>query len=122
MAEHHTEAALKLLESWRAVLDNQAKAIEQGDMKLLEGFIKESATIQHQLQQVLSSSKQLNKDRTVAELMRDLHREQGTIIVSLHKLTEELSREIISLRKHKDSLAGYKQKNDPSPSFLNKRT
>lgn len=122
MAEHHPEAALKSLKSWRTVLGKQSKAVEEGKIKDLEVLMKESATIQQNLQKMLSSSTQILKEGKIADLIRDLHQEQGRLIDSLQSQTEELGKEIGMLHKNKTSLGGYKQKKDSPPRFMSKRT
>ncbi len=122
MAEHRPETALNLLESWQTVLDKQSRAVEEGDVQNLEVLAKESSTIQRQLQKMLSSSSQIPRQRKIADLMRDLHQEQGRLIATLMRQTEELGNEIGTLRRNKTCLGGYKQKKDSPPRFMSKRT
>jgi hypothetical protein len=122
MAEHHPEAALTLLETWRIALVRQSRAIAQGNMEELEVLVTQSAKIQRQLGKILASSSTLIHDRKIAGLIKALHLEQGQVIDSLSTQTEKLAHEIGALRKDKASLKGYRQKKPAQPRFKSERT
>jgi len=122
MADHHTEAALILLKSWRTILGMQVKAANEGNIQKLESLIQQSTKIQQQLQKLLFCTPLVLHERKIADTIRDLHQEQGSIIESLKGQTEELAREIGTLRRNKSSLGGYKQKKDSPPRFMSKLT
>lgn len=122
MAEHSSEEALNLLNSWQKIISQQAEILAQGDIQGLEGLIRQSVKIQHHLKKILVSSKAMSKDKRIVRLLKDLHAEQGKLIDSLRGQTEELSQKIGELRKNMTSIRGYKQKESQPPRFMNERT
>jgi hypothetical protein len=122
MADHHPETALKLLKSWRVILNKGSEALSQGNILELERLFQEASIIQQQLSTMFAASNALVKDKTISNMIRGLHQEQGKLIESLKVQTEELAEEIGTLRKSQTSLKGYKQKNPASPRYMNERT
>ena len=122
MAEHTAVAVLNLLKSWREAICTQVKALQEGNIETLEGFMQQSSKIQLHLQEIFKTSPRVLRDRQIAGLLRELHQDQGSIIEYLKGQTDELAREIATLRRNRTSLGGYKKKKDPSPRFMSKRT
>ncbi len=84
--------------------------------------MQQSSKIQLHLQEIFKTSPRVLRDRQIAGLLRELHQDQGSIIEYLKGQTDELAREIATLRRNRTSLGGYKKKKDPSPRFMSKRT
>lgn len=122
MADHNPETALKLLKSWRVILNKGSEALSQGNIHELERLFQVTLTIQHRLSHMFAASNSLVKDKNISIMIGGLHKEQEKLIESLKTLTEELAQEIGTLRKSQVSLKGYKQKNTTSPRYMNERT
>jgi hypothetical protein len=122
MADHHPETALKLLKSWRILLDKGTEALSQGNIQELERLIQETSTIQQRLSHMFAASDSFLKDKNISIMIRGLHKEQGKLIDSMKAQTEEIAQAIGTLNKSQASLKGYKQKNPASPRFMNERT
>lgn len=122
MADHHPEAVLNLLKSWRSVLNRQSEALEQGNVKDLADLVMQTLTIQQQLQGMLSASSPTTNRKMISDLLSDIHKHQNIFIEALKCQTEELAHEIRALQKNKSSLKGYKQKKTSIPRFMSERT
>jgi hypothetical protein len=122
MADHHPETALKLLKSWRVILNKGTEALSQGNIQELERLLQETSKIQQRLSHLFEASESLVKDKDISVMIRGLHKEQERLIESMKAQTEELAQEIGALRKNQVSLKGYKQKNPTSPRYMNERT
>jgi len=122
MADHNPETALKLLKSWRIILNKGTEALSQGNIQELERLFQETSKIQQRLSHMFAASNSLVKDKNISIMMRGLHKEQEKLIEALKSQTEELAQEIGTLRKNQTSLNGYKQKNATSPRYMNERT
>lgn len=122
MADNNPETALKLLKSWRVILDKGTEALSEGNIQEMERLFQESSKLQQRLSHMFSASNSLAKDKAISIMIRGLHKEQEKLIESLEAQTEELAQEIGTLRKIQVSLKGYTKKNPPSPRYMNERT
>jgi len=122
MADNHSEAALNLLKSWRSILRKETEVLSQGDIPELKKLFHITTAIQQRLDALFSTSKFLMQNESVSGIVKDLLQDQGDIIESLKKQTEDLAKKIGTLRKNKMYLNGYKQKRPSVPHFMSKRT
>jgi hypothetical protein len=122
MADHHQETVLKLLKSWRVILNKGTQALTKGNIQELERLLQGTSEIQLRLSHIFAASDSLVKDKTISTMISGLHKEQEKLIDSLKAQIEELAQEIGTLRKSHASLKGYKQKNPTLPRFMNERT
>lgn len=72
--------------------------------------MQQSSKIQLHLQEIFKTSPRVLRDRQIAGLLRELHQDQGSIIEYLKGQTDELAREIATLRRNRTSLGGYKRR------------
>jgi uncharacterized protein (UPF0335 family) len=122
MVKNSKEIILTLLNAWRNISIEEAKALRFGDLDRFEKLNSESTHIQSQLDYILADIDTSGFSRKVSELMEKIRKLNSSLLKELHKGTKELSERIALLRKNKVSMKGYKQNKSIAPRFMNKHT
>jgi uncharacterized protein (UPF0335 family) len=122
MVKNSKEIILTLLNAWRNISIEEAKALRFGDLDRFEKLNSDSTQIQSQLDNILSDIDLSGFSQEISGLMEKIRKLNSDVLKELQTGTKELSKRIALLRKNKVSMKGYKQNKSIAPRFMNKHT
>ncbi|HPC47352.1 MAG TPA: hypothetical protein PLW83_04855 [Deltaproteobacteria bacterium] len=122
MAPGDRETVLSLLEDWRAIVDLQARSVEDDDVETLQELVHKAVAIQTRLDKTLSEVRGLVEDGDVAALIEDLSGRQGMVARALQERCDAVSREMADLAKGRTALDSYRSRRETSHRFMSRRT